>query len=527
MIFHSPYPEIAIPDTALTPFVLRHAKRLAGKAALIDGVTGRALTYGELAEAIDRTAAGLAERGLRKGDVFAIYAANCLEYAVAFHAVASCGGIVTTINPAYTVAELAHQLADAGAVALLTTPDLLEKARDAARQAGVTDVFVFGEAAGAAALASLQSSGVPPTVALDPANDVVALPYSSGTTGLPKGVMLTHRNLVANVAQVAACGLVTEEDTLIGVLPFFHIYGLTVLMNISLAVGATVVVLPRYDLESFLQTLERYAVTFACIVPPIALSLAKEGAVDRYDLSRLRAVVSGAAPLGADLTNACRERIGCKVMQGYGLTEASPVTHLSPTDRDRIAMGSVGHLLPNTEAKIVDTANGLNSGPGEQGEIWIRGPQVMKGYRNRPEATAAMLDGDGWLHTGDIGCTDGNDNFYVIDRLKELIKYKAFQVAPAELEAVLLSHPAVADVAVVPSPDEEAGEAPKAFIVLQGEATTDELMTFVAARVAPYKKVRRIEFIDQIPKSATGKILRRVLVERERAAAAVPVPVLV
>jgi acyl-CoA synthetase (AMP-forming)/AMP-acid ligase II len=322
---------------------------------------------------------------------------------------------------------------------------------------------------------------------------------------------------------VAACGLVTEEDTLIGVLPFFHIYGLTVLMNISLAVGATVVVLPRYDLESFLQTLERYAVTFACIVPPIALSLAKESAVDRYDLSRLKTVVSGAAPLGVDITNACRERIGCKVVQGYGLTEASPVTHLSPTDPDRIAMGSVGHLLPNTEAKIVDTANGLDSGPVEQGEIWVRGPQVMKGYRNRPEATAAMLDGDGWLHTGDIGCTDGNGNFFVVDRLKELIKYKAFQVAPAELEAVLLSHPAVADVAVVPSPDEEAGEVPKAFVVLQGEATSDELKAYVAARVAPYKKVRRLEFVDQIPKSATGKILRRVLVERERAAATVPV----
>jgi acyl-CoA synthetase (AMP-forming)/AMP-acid ligase II len=523
MIFRSPSPDIAIPDTALTPFVLRHSERLADKAALIDGVTGRALTYGELAKAIDRTAAGLAKWGLRKGDVFAIYAANCLEYAVAFHAVASCGGIVTTINPAYTVDELAHQLVDAGAIALLTTPDLLEKARDAARQAGVAEVFVFGKSAGTATFASLQSSGAAQMVALDPANDLVALPYSSGTTGLPKGVMLTHTNLVANVSQVAAAGLVSEEDTLIGVLPFFHIYGLTVLMNISLAVGATVVVLPRYDLESFLQTLERYSVTFACVVPPIALALAKQDVVDHYDLSRLRAVVSGAAPLGVDVTNACRERVGCHVMQGYGLTEASPVTHLSPADPDRIAIGSVGQLLPNTEARIVDTASGLDLGPGKQGEIWLRGPQVMTGYRNRPEATAAMLDEDGWLHTGDIGCADGNGNFFVVDRLKELIKYKAYQVAPAELEALLLSHPAVADVAVIPSPDEDAGEAPKAFVVLQGEATAEELMAFVAARVAPYKKVRRLEFIGQIPKSATGKILRRVLVERERAAVAVSV----
>jgi acyl-CoA synthetase (AMP-forming)/AMP-acid ligase II len=525
MIFRSPSADIAIPDTALTPFVLRHAARLADKPALIDDITGRTLTFGQLAEAIDRTAAGLAERGFRKGDVFAIYAANCLEYAVAFHAVASCGGIVTTINPAYTAAELAHQLADAGATSLLTTPDLLEKARSAALQAGVPEVFVFGEAAGATPFASLQSSGTPPSVALDPGNDLVALPYSSGTTGLPKGVMLTHTNLVANVAQVAACGLVTEEDTLIGVLPFFHIYGLTVLMNISLAVGATVVVLPRYDLESFLQTLETYVVTFACIVPPIVLALAKQAVVDDYDLTRLRTVVSGAAPLGADISHACRERIGCHVKQGYGLTEASPVTHLSPMDPDRIAIGSVGHLLPNTEARIVDAASGIEAGPGEQGEIWIRGPQVMKGYRNRPDATAAMLDADKWLHTGDIGCVDAAGNFFVVDRLKELIKYKAYQVAPAELEAILLSHPAVADVAVVPSPDEDAGEVPKAFVVLASVATPDELMAFVAERVAPFKKVRRIEYIDQIPKSATGKILRRVLVERERAAAAVPVPV--
>jgi acyl-CoA synthetase (AMP-forming)/AMP-acid ligase II len=522
MIVRSLHPDITIPNSALTPFVLRHADRLADKPALIEAATGRALTYGQLTEEIARTAAGLSERGFRKGDVFAIFAPNCPEYAVAFHAVASCGGIVTTINPAYTADELARQLADAGAKSLLTTSELLDKARNAAGQAGLSEVFVVGDAAGATSFASLQSTGAPPTIPIDPANDLVALPYSSGTTGLPKGVMLTHRNLVANVAQVAACSLVTESDTMIAVIPFFHIYGMTALLNIGLAVGATLVIPPRFELASFLRTLESSAVTFAFVAPPIILALAKESIVADYDLSRLRVVVSGGAPLGAEVERACQERVGCQVKQGFGLTEASPVTHLSPADPERAVPGAVGQLLPNTEARIVDPESGIEVGPEERGELWIRGPQVMRGYLNRREATAAMLD-DGWLHTGDLACVDAGGNFFVVDRLKELIKYKAFQIAPAELEAVLLSHPAVADVAVIPSPDEGAGEVPKAFVVLKGEADADELMAFVAARVAPYKKVRRLEFVDQIPKSASGKILRRVLVERERAAFREPV----
>ena len=523
MIVRSPHPDITIPNCSLTTFVLRHADRLADKPALIEAATGHALSYRELAEAIARTAAGLAERGFRKGDVFAIYAPNCLEYAVAFHAVSSRGGIVTTINPAYTADELAHQLADAGAKLLLTTSELLDKARDAAGQAGVSEVFVVGDTAGATSFASLQSTGAPPNVAVDPANDLVALPYSSGTTGLPKGVMLTHRNLVANVTQVAACCLVSESDTMIAAIPFFHIYGMTVLLNIGLAVGATLVIPPRYELASFLQTLESSAVTFAPLAPPIILALAKESIVAEYDLSRLRVVVSGGAPLGAELEQACQERIGCQIKQGFGLTEASPVTHLSPADPEWAVPGAVGQLLPNTEARIVDPESESEVGPGERGELWIRGPQVMRGYLNRPEATAAMLDDNGWLHTGDLARADAGGNFFVVDRLKELIKYKGFQVAPAELEAVLLSHPAVADAAVIPRPDEGAGEIPKAFVVLKGEADAEELMAFVAARVAPYKKVRRVELIDQIPKSASGKILRRVLVERERAALRDPV----
>ena len=523
MIFRSPYPDVVIPDVPLNTFALRHADRLADKAALINGVTGRTLTYGQLTAAIDRTAAGLASRGFRKGDVFAIYAPNGLEYAVAFHAVATLGGVVTTINPAYAADELTHQLVDSGASYLLTAPDLMGKASDAAMRAGIRDIVVLGEAPGGVSFAALALSGHAPVVKIDPHSDLVALPYSSGTTGLPKGVMLTHGNLVANVAQIAACETVSETDTLIAILPFFHIYGMTVVMNFGLAAGATLVVLPRFELESFLQTLETYGVTYAYLAPPIILALAKSPVVERYDVSRLRVVVCGGAPLGPEVAQACRERIGCLVKQGYGLTEASPVTHVGPADPECVKPGSVGMLLPNTEAKIVDPQSAVELEPDAQGEIWVRGPQVMRGYRNRPEATAAMLDRDGWLHTGDIGCADRDGHFFVIDRLKELIKYKGYQVAPAELEAVLLAHPAVADCAVIPSPDEMAGEVPKAFVVLKGAATAEELMGHVAARVAPYKKIRRLEFVDQIPKSGTGKILRRVLVEQERAAIAVPV----
>jgi acyl-CoA synthetase (AMP-forming)/AMP-acid ligase II len=521
MIFRSPHPDIAIPDTALTPFVLRHAARLPNKPALIDGVSGRLLTYGELATAVQRAAAGLADRDFQKGDVFAIYAPNCLEYAVAFHAVASRGGIVTTINPAYTADELVYQLGDSGARYLLTTPELFENASEAAARAGIDELFVLGDAPGAVPFASVAGDGDVPPVEIDPVHDLVALPYSSGTTGLPKGVMLTHANLVANVAQIGANEPLSDADTLIAILPFFHIYGLTVVMNCGLASGATLILLPRFDLASFLQTLESHAVTYAYLAPPIVLALAKQPMVEQYDLARLRVVVSGGAPIGAETALACQNRLGCSVKQGYGLTEASPVTHVGSAEPSRVVLDSVGQLLPNVEAQIVDPVSGSALGPNEQGEIWVRGPNVMKGYLNRPEATAAMLDDQGWLRTGDLGCADADGNFFVLDRLKELIKYKAFQVAPAELEAVLLSHPAVADAAVIPSPDEAAGEVPKAFVVLRDAATADELMRYVADRVAPYKKVRGLEFIDQIPKSASGKILRRVLVERERAALAV------
>jgi acyl-CoA synthetase (AMP-forming)/AMP-acid ligase II len=290
-----------------------------------------------------------------------------------------------------------------------------------------------------------------------------------------------------------------------------------VVLNMGLYSGATIVTMPRFELESFLQAVQDYHVSLAHVVPPVVLMLSKNPLVDNYKLPKLKTIFSGAAPLGEDLTRACMERLGCHIRQGYGMTETSPVTHSSPAPPMDAKFGSVGVAAPNTECKIVDLATGEALGPGQKGEVCVRGPQIMKGYLNKPEATAQTIDVENWLHTGDIGYYDEDGNFFIVDRAKELIKYKGFQVPPAELEALLLSHPSVADAAVIPYPDEEAGEVPKGIIVLRAPTAPEEIMEFVAERVAPHKRIRHLEFVDKIPKSPSGKILRRVLVEMEKA----------
>jgi acyl-CoA synthetase (AMP-forming)/AMP-acid ligase II len=337
--------------------------------------------------------------------------------------------------------------------------------------------------------------------------------------------MLTHRNIVANIVQcegMTGADLITENDRIIGVLPFFHIYGMVAIVTISLVRGVTIVTMPRFDFEQFLTLVQKHKITRMNVVPPMLVAMAKHPAVAQYDTSSLAEMASGAAPLSAELAQAITDRIGCRVIQGFGMTETSPVTHYYSSHLISEAKpASVGPLIPNTEAVIVDTLTGAWLGPNERGELWLRGPQVMKGYLKNPEATALTLDADGWLHTGDIGYADADGFFYIVDRVKELIKYKGYQVAPAELEALLLTHPAVADAAVIPSPDEEAGEVPKAFVVRKAEISADDLMAWVAQHVPPHKKIRRLEFIEAVPKSAAGKILRRVLIEQERAHAVV------
>jgi acyl-CoA synthetase (AMP-forming)/AMP-acid ligase II len=522
MIVRGPHLAVPIPDVSLPEFIFEGVERRLAMPALIDGASGRVLTYGQLADGVRRSAAGLAARGFRKGDVFATAVPNIPEFAIAFYAVASLGGATTMLNPLYTVEEMTTQLADAGARAVLTAPERLDTVAEAARRAGIADLFIVGSAAGAIPFASLlEYDGQAPAVAVDPAEDVVALPYSSGTTGRPKGVMLTHRNLIAHVQFYEASGQSTDGSTSVVVFPFFHVGGLSVL-NTCLHAGATLVLLRRYDFRTFLRLIQDYQATRVTLPPPVVLDLARDPVVDEYDLGSLRHIQWGAAPLSESVLQACRVRLGCRVKQGYALSEASSRTHSVPWDADD-RPGSAGPPGCGIECTIVDPGTGDELPPGKTGEICIRGPIVMKGYLNNSEATARAIDADGRLHTGDLGYVDEDGWLYVVDRLKELIKHNGYQVAPAELEAILLGHPAVADVAVVPSPDERAGEVPKAFVVLEDEVTAEELMAYVAVQVAPYKKVRRVEFVDQIPKSPTGKILRRVLVERERAAMLTPV----
>ncbi len=527
MIFKSPFPDVEIPEVSLPQFILDRCAGLGDKAALIDGPTGRTITYEGLAQSIKLVAASLHQRGFKKGDVLAICSPNVPEYAVAFHAVAMLGGIVTTANPLYTADELAHQFNDANAIYLVTIPMFMEKSQEAAKNSNIKEIFVFGEAEGATPFASLlQSDGVVPEVDINPKEDLVVLPYSSGTTGLPKGVMLTHYNLVANICQcigVPSAGAISEDDVLLGVLPFYHIYGMVVIMNYALAEKSTIVTMPRFDLEEFLQLIEKHKISYAHLVPPIILALAKHPMIDKYPPKSLRYVFSGAAPLGGEVAQECRDRLAAfgadlTVTQGYGMTELSPVSHMNPDTPDVIDAASIGPAIPNVECKFVDIETGAELGENETGELWVRGPNRMIGYLNNAEATAHTIDDDGWLHTGDVGYVDDKGYFYIVDRVKELIKYKGFQVAPAELEALLLTHPAIADAAVIPSQDDEAGEVPKGFVVLKSgqEISQDEVYDFVASKVAPHKKLRKLEFVESIPKSASGKILRRMLVAQER-----------
>ncbi len=499
MVHRSRYPDVELPDAALPDYVVGGAAARGDAPALIDGSTGTVTTYAELAAQVRGAAAALDAAGVRRGDTVALLAPNLPAWPVAFHAALSLGAVVTPLNPLQTPAELGTQLRDAGARVLIAAPAMLEPARAAAALAGDPAVLGLGDLAG---------SGTPPAVALDP-GDLAVLPYSSGTTGLPKGVLLEHRALVADLAQTHPVHGIGATDVVAGVLPFFHSMGQWA-MNLSLAHGAAVVTLPRFELPAFLAAVQEHRITVAHVVPPIVLALAHAPIVDEYDLSSLRFVACGAAPLDEGMALRAEARIGCRVRQGFGMTEAGPTTHIPADDRlEECPAGSIGWLVPNTEARVVDPATGEDTDG--TGEMWLRGPQLMRGYLHDADATARTLTTDGWLRTGDLVEVDDDGTFRVVDRLKELIKYKAYQVAPAELEALLRTHPAVADAAVVPLQDPACGEVPKACVVLRDELDGDALMAWVAERVAPYKRIRAVEVLDALPRSPSGKILRRLL----------------
>jgi acyl-CoA synthetase (AMP-forming)/AMP-acid ligase II len=514
VLIHSPYPSLQPYPTATLPQYLENsANRFQDKPALIN-VDGTTYSFTQIWEAGRRLGRFLQDQGIKKGDRVAILSANIPEYVVAFQGIVHAGAVVTTLNPLYKQRELLHQLEDCDATAIFTMSFLLTPVQGLQEHLpNVKNVWALEDIWEMVK----DSPPEPRPVEIDPATDLVALPYSSGTTGLPKGVMISHSNLIANSRQLLATGFSTAYSVYLDFLPFFHIYGLTVLATGGFACGVTQVIMPRFDSQLCLELVQRHKVTNMFVVPPALLALANFPDRDKFDTSSMDFIISGAAPLPPEVAQRAQKLYGCKVVQGYGMTETSAVSNVSPPNR--VKPTSVGPPIPDTIVKVVSLDDDHELGSGETGEILIQGPQIMRGYWNRPEETADTLTQDGWLRTGDIGSFDEEGYVYVVDRKKELIKYKGYQVPPAELEALLMEHPAVADAAVIPKPHTEGGEIPKAFIILKPDekATADDIIEFVAERVAPYKKVREVEFVDAIPKSLSGKILRRDLIDQERA----------
>ena len=480
------------------------------------------LTYRELEALTNRFARALTRLGVGKGARVCLLTTNCPEYVVAFYAIARVGAVASPMNPSYREREIEYQLNDTEAVAVVVHADLVPLVETVrARTRHLRHVIVIGPDASPTArsfaeLIADESPAPPPRVEIHE-DELVALPYSSGTTGLPKGVMISHKNLVTNNIQFVACIRLRDSDRLMLFLPFYHIYG-TMLMGAAVHTGATCVLMERFEPVECMQLVQRHRVTLFFVVPPVILMLSNWPELAKYDLSSLRLTMVGAAPVAPELSRRFRQLTGVPVLQGYGMTEASPLTHLNPVHDERLnVLDSAGLVAHDTEHRVVDIETGERVlGPGEIGEICIRGPQIMRGYWKAPEATAAALR-EGWYYSGDIGCVDERGYLYIRDRKKEMIKFKGFGIAPAEIEALLVEHPAVADAAVIGKPHPEAGEIPKAFVVRKpGQVlTAADVVAFVKGRLANYKIPGEVEFVDAIPKTPSGKILRRVLKERE------------
>src|SRR6266566_2125964 len=518
-------PPVDFPDVPYDHLLRLAAERTPDRPAMI--YHDLILTYREVLSMVNCIANGLHDLGFKKGDRLCLFMTNRPEYTITFFAAASIGVVVSPMNPGYKEREMGYQLENSEARGILIQREFLPLLQSVLSQRALPElkhVIVTGEGTpegmpNAVPFAKLmrQSSPKPPKHAHVTADDLVALPYSSGTTGFPKGTMLTHRNLASNNLQFTTALRVNLTDVAMLFLPFYHIYGV-MLTGSFLACGATQVIMERFDLLQSLELCEKHNVTYYFAVPPIVLALAN-APIDLSKLKTVKYIFSGAAPLPLDPARRLHEKSGIQVVQGYGMTEASPLTHAQPGDPALTRIDSVGMPVHNSEQKIVDIETGERELPiGEDGEIIIRGPQIMRGYWKAPEETARALR-NGWLYTGDIGHVDADGYTYIVDRKKEMIKYKGFGIAPAEIESLLMEHPSVMDAAVIGIPDDEAGELPKGFVVLRKgfDATPDEIIAFVNGKLAGYKKIHYVEFIDAIPKVASGKILRRELKEREKA----------
>jgi acyl-CoA synthetase (AMP-forming)/AMP-acid ligase II len=505
-------------DRFVHQVVLQSCARHPAKTALVDASCSRRITFGEYGNLVESLACGLVSAGLIPGEVVAIFLPNSWEFAITYHAATLAGGIPTLLNPSYREREIRYQLENSGATFLITDASLIENVN----LAGLSLRHVYTTRtprAGSEEFASLLKSNScrPPELMEDSKKSIAALPYSSGTTGLPKGVMLSHYNLVANVYQVLGphAAPLRSDDVMLCFLPLYHIYGLTVALTLSLMLGSTLVLMPRFDVQKLSVLLPEEGVTMMPVVPPAINAMCQAAEVGIFPKAhKVRWVKSGAAPLAAELARRLTSLTGITVVQGYGMTEASPVTHVGFCEPELNRPASIGQPLALTDCRIVDL-NGNEVAAGEPGELVMRGPQFMLGYWKEPQATAAAVR-DGWYFSGDVVRCDDQGYYYVLDRSKEMIKYKGFPVAPAEIEALLLEHPAVRDCGVVAKPDAAAGEIPCAFVVLRegyfaSEALDQELRNFVADRLARHKQPREIRFVDAVPRTPSGKILRREL----------------
>jgi acyl-CoA synthetase (AMP-forming)/AMP-acid ligase II len=504
--------------------VLESCRRYGQKAAIVDASCSpmRRVSYAEYGEMVERAARGLVAAGIRPGDRIAIFLPNCWEFGVAFHAAMRAGAAPTTLNPTYREREVRYQLENSDAVALVTDGGLL-KDIDLSGLPALRKVYTTRTAgpAGSEPFEKCLIAGTdsaPPEPDADPKLILATLPYSSGTTGLPKGVMLSHYNLVANVYQTLTpgeCGAITADDVILCFLPLYHIYGLTVGLNVALMRGCTLLLMPRFDCERSLQLTAEEGVTITLCVPPTLLAYCQAAEQERFPREhRLRWVKSGAAPLASELTRRFTAATGVRIRQGYGMTEASPVTHMGFLSDELYRPTSIGAPMAQTDCIVVDE-NGNEVAQGQRGELVMRGPQFMMGYWKSPDATTAVLR-DGWYWSGDIVRQDEDGFYYVVDRRKEMIKYKGFSIAPAEVESVLLECPMVRDCGVVARVDAAGEEMPCAFVVLNNAElpslqTAEKIQEFVAERLTHYKVPREIQFVETLPRTASGKILRREL----------------
>ncbi|EEF49284.1 AMP dependent CoA ligase, putative [Ricinus communis] len=526
IVFRSKLPDIYIPkNLSLHSYIFQNISDYSSKPCLINGATGRVYTYAEVEITSRRVASGLNKLGVKQGEVIMLLLHNSPEFVLSFLGASYRGAIATAANPLFTSAEIAKQAKASNTKLIITQAAYADKVKELAIDHDIKIVCIDSAPDGCLHFSELSEADEKdlPEVDIVP-EDVVALPYSSGTTGLPKGVMLTHKGLVTSVAQQVDGEnpnlYFHSEDVILCVLPMFHIYALNSIMLCGLRVGAAILIMPKFDINLLLQLIEKHKVTVAPIVPPIVLAIAKSPETDKYDLSSIRMLKSGAAPLGKELEDTVRAKFPTAILgQGYGMTEAGPVLAMclafakEPFD---IKAGACGTVVRNAEMKIVDPETGDSLPRNQPGEICIRGDQIMKGYLNDPEATANTIDKQGWLHTGDIGYIDDDDELFIVDRLKELIKYKGYQVAPAELEAMLLAHPDILDAAVVAMKDEGAGEVPVAFVVRPDKSniTEDEIKQYIYKQVVFYKRISRVFFVEAIPKAPSGKILRKNLREK-------------